>query len=88
MTLRSVRFDPHLESRLEALAKALGLTKSEVVREAVATYGASLGAAPSAAVRLQRWIGCVSGAGGSTAARRGRLETTFKEKARARGRPR
>ncbi len=85
----SVRLDPETEARLRQLADRLGMTQSQVVREAVAAYAAGqrTDGVGSAYERLRAWIACVPAAGSARRSRR-TLADVFKEKARARGRAR
>ena len=60
---KSVRFDRQLESRLEKAAKALGLTQSEFIREAIAER-CDHALSPPLAESLAPFIGRVKSAGG------------------------
>jgi predicted DNA-binding protein len=60
---KSVRFDRELESRLEEAAKALGLTQSELIRDAI-TKRCEQVLRPSLAKSLAPFIGRVKSAGG------------------------
>ena len=60
---KSVRFDRQLESRLERAAKALGLTQSEFIRDAIAKR-CDHALRPPLAKSLAPFIGRVKSAGG------------------------
>jgi predicted DNA-binding protein len=63
----SLRLDPDTEATIRRLSATTGRSKSEVVREAVARYGAETGgssaAGESAYDRLKPFIGTVSTGG-------------------------
>ena len=60
---KSVRFDSQLESHLERAARTLGISQSELIREAVAKRcGEVLG--PSLVETLAPVIGCIKTSGG------------------------
>jgi predicted DNA-binding protein len=59
----SLRLDPETEARIRRLARATGRSRSAVVREAVARYGArpaSAGRAQSALDRVRPFAGVVT----------------------------
>ena len=60
---KSVRLDSQLESRLERAARALGISQSELIREAVAKRCKEV-VRPSLAERLAPFIGCIKTSGG------------------------
>ncbi len=60
---KSVRFDLRLESHLERAAQALGISKSDLIREAVARRCKEV-LGPSLAERLLPVIGCIKTSGG------------------------
>lgn len=60
---KSVRFDSRLESHLERAARALGISQSELIREAVARRCEEV-LGPSLAERLAPVIGCIKTSGG------------------------
>jgi predicted DNA-binding protein len=60
---KSVHFDPQLESRLEKAARALGVSRAELIQEAVAKRCEEV-LRPSLAERLAPVIGCIQSSGG------------------------
>ena len=60
---KSVRLDSNLESRLERAARVLGISQSELIREAVAKRCEEV-VRPSLAVRLTPLIGLIKTSGG------------------------
>lgn len=60
---KSVRFDPSLESALERTCRALGVSQSEFIREAVAKRCEEV-SGPSLAERLAPIIGRIQTSGG------------------------
>jgi predicted DNA-binding protein len=60
---KSVRFDSQLESRLERAARALGVSQSELIREAIAKRCEEL-LRPSLAKSLAPFIGRIKSSGG------------------------
>ena len=60
---KSVRFDPALEARLEQAARALGVSQSELIRDAVAKRCEEV-LQPSLAERLRPIVGRIKSSGG------------------------
>jgi len=63
MGMKSVRLDVELERDLGAAAELLGVSESEVIREAVATHCREI-LRTRLDVRLADYVGAVSGGGG------------------------
>ena len=60
---KSVRFDDELEANLERAARILGVSQSELIRDAVTKRCAEV-LTPSLAERLAPVLGCVRSSGG------------------------
>lgn len=61
--MKSVRFDAYLQDQVERAARALGISQSELIREAVARRCEEV-LGPSLAERLAPVIGRINSAGG------------------------
>jgi hypothetical protein len=84
-----MRLDPDTEATIRRLSAATGRSKAEVVREAIARYGAEAGASPvageSAFDRLKPFIGTVAtGRTDSSKNTHGKYRALLQRKHRAR----